>query len=69
MGIWSEEIDALLPSQSNRIVVKSGAEGLKPAYECGILCDLIHCESAEAVAEYGEDFYAGMQRLNIQIRA
>ncbi|RED61697.1 beta-galactosidase [Cohnella lupini] len=65
LGIWSEEIDALLPTQSNRIVVKSGSEGLKPAYDCGILCDLIHCESAEAVAEYGEDFYAGMPALTV----
>ncbi|MFC5467924.1 beta-galactosidase [Cohnella suwonensis] len=63
LGIWSEEIDALLPTQSNRIVLRSPEGDLAPSYECGMLCDLIHPESAEVVAEYGEDFYKGMPAL------
>lgn len=62
LGIWSEEIDALLPSQRNRIVTKPGL-GLQESYECGMLCDLIHSEGAEVLAEYGEDFYQGMPAL------
>jgi len=65
LGIWAEEIDALLPSQSNTIVVKSPEGALKPSYSCGMLCDLIHSEGAEVVAEYGEDFYKGMPALTV----
>jgi len=65
LGIWAEEIDALLPSQSNTIVVKGRGEALQPEYGCGLLCDLIHSEGAEVVAEYGEDFYKGMPALTV----
>jgi len=65
LGIWSEEIDALLPSQSNRIVMKRALEGLRPSYASSMLCDLIHSEGAEVVAEYGEDFYKGMPALTV----
>lgn len=65
LGIWSEEIDALLPSQSNRIVMKSTADELQPSYASSMLCDLVHSEGAEVVAEYGEDFYKGMPALTV----
>lgn len=65
LGIWSEEIDALLPSQSNRIVMTRAADGLQPSYASSMVCDLIHSEGAEVVAEYGEDFYKGMPALTV----
>lgn len=65
LGIWSEEIDALLPSQRNRLVVTQGTIGAQSSYECGMLCDLVHSEGAEVVAEYGEDFYRGMPALTV----
>ncbi|MFB9277861.1 beta-galactosidase [Cohnella cellulosilytica] len=65
LGIWAEEIDALLPSQSNRLIVRAPGDGLKESYACGMLCDLVHSEGAEVVAEYGEDFYAGMPALTV----
>lgn len=65
LGIWAEEIDALLPSQHNRIVVPGGAPGLKLEYECGMLCDLIHSEGAEVKAVFGDDFYRGMPALTV----
>lgn len=65
LGIWSEEIDALLPSQSNRIVLKRAVGGLQPSYAASMLCDLVHSEGAEVVAEYGEDFYKGMPALTV----
>lgn len=34
-------------------------------YDCGLLCDLIHTETAEVVAVYGRDFYAGMPALTV----
>jgi beta-galactosidase len=65
LGIWAEEIDALLPEQRNRIVMKRPLGELDGEYECGLLCDLIHTEGAEAVAEYGDDFYRGMPALTV----
>ncbi|XEC93778.1 beta-galactosidase [Paenibacillus tarimensis] len=63
LGIWAEEIDALLPEQKNRIVMKRQWGALKDEYTCGLLCDLIHSEGAEVMAEYGGDFYRGMPVL------
>ncbi|WP_435170305.1 beta-galactosidase [Paenibacillus glycanilyticus] len=64
-GIWAEEIDALLPSQRNRIVLSDNTLGSKAEYECGMLCDLIHSEGAEVKAVYGDDFYRGMPALTV----
>lgn len=60
LGIWVEEIDALLPEQKNRLVLKEAYGDLQGEYECGMLCDLLHSEGAEVIAEYGDDFYKGM---------
>ncbi|MFD1955498.1 beta-galactosidase [Paenibacillus thailandensis] len=65
LGIWAEEIDALLPGSTNRIVMKESLGTLEGSYECGILCDLIHTKGATAVAEYGSDFYKGMPALTV----
>ncbi len=56
LGIRVEEIDALYPEQDNSIVMKDGSG----SYVCNRLADLLHTESAEVVATYGSDFYAGM---------
>lgn len=63
LGIWAEEIDALFPDQKNQIVMKQPWGALDGSYECGILCDLLHAEGAEVLAEYGSDFYQGMPVL------
>ncbi|GIP23896.1 beta-galactosidase [Paenibacillus sp. J22TS3] len=62
-GIWAEEIDALFPDQSNRMEMRQAWGELEGSYSCGLLCDLIHAEGAEVLAEYGEDFYKGMPVL------
>lgn len=54
-GIWVEEIDALAPEQKNRVIFADGSEA-----GCGLVCDLMHLEGARSLADYGEDFYAGM---------
>ena len=63
MGIWAEEIDALFPEQRNSIIMDAPVGTLSGTYSCGLLCDLIHAESAEVLAHYGENFYAGMPVL------
>ncbi|MBP3962321.1 beta-galactosidase [Paenibacillus lignilyticus] len=60
LGIWAEEIDALLPSSTNSMILKDTLGSMHGTYRCNLLCDLIHSEGADVIAEYGEDFYAGM---------
>jgi len=59
LGIWVEESDALLPSMQNFMVLRQPAEEEGREYECGLLCDIIHTETAKVLAVYGKDFYAG----------
>lgn len=65
MGVWAEEIDALLPGQQNQMVLRGRKGQLEGTYDCGILCDVIHAEGAEVVAEYGSDYYQGMPSLTV----
>jgi beta-galactosidase len=65
LGIWVEEIDALLPHMKNSMVVEKVYRDITGTYECGILCDLLHLKGAEALARYGKDFYAGMPALTV----
>lgn len=59
LGIWAEEIDALLPDMKNSIVMEKPLGCVEGTYECGMLCDLVHAEKAEVLGTYGKDFYAG----------
>ena len=59
LGIWVEEIDALYPGQTNQLVLADGGA----RYDCGRLCEIIHADSAEVLATYGSDFYAGTPAL------
>lgn len=65
LGIWAEEIDALFPEHKNAIVMNKAWGALKESYECGLLCDIIHSEGAEVLAEYGDDFYQGSPVLTV----
>lgn len=58
LGIWNEEIDALPPGRTNRLVLNDGR-----SFACGHLCALIQSEGAEVLGRYGEDFYAGRPAL------
>jgi beta-galactosidase len=63
LGLWVEEYDAPKPDQSNEMVVQRPLGGLKGSFKCGLLCALMHVETAEVVATYGKDFYAGQPAL------
>lgn len=66
LGIWSEEIDTLYEHDSNELVTSAGnGFGLDARYGVHTLCDLIHAESAEVLATYGHDFYAGRPALTV----
>ncbi len=54
LGIWAEEIDALYDGERNGVRTPE-----EKVYPCVELCDLIHAETAETLAVYDADFYAG----------
>lgn len=66
LGVWAEEIDYLYPDETNALVFSDanplGLTGRHPARH---VCDLIHAESAEEVATYADDFYAGRPALTV----
>lgn len=65
-GIWAEEIDSLYDDECNYMVVGDNCTfNTKKEYEIRDYCDLIHAESAEVLAEYKDDFYAGMPVLTV----
>lgn len=55
LGLWIEEIDALYPEQQNRIVMADGSGN----YTCANLCEIVRCTTADVLATFGNDFYAG----------
>lgn len=65
-GIWAEEIDSLYDEECNHMVVKDNCTfNSKKEYEIKDYCELIHAESAEVLAEYKDDFCAGMPVLTV----
>ncbi len=66
LGVWAEEIDALMPDDQNGVVfVPENSLGLSGEYAAGDLCDLIHAEGAAVLATYQSDFYAGRPALTV----
>ena len=60
LGIWAEEIDCLDEGERNLVQGLAGnASGLQGPYQVRHLCELIHAESAQTLATYRDDFYAG----------
>ncbi|HEX2927292.1 MAG TPA: beta-galactosidase [Ruminiclostridium sp.] len=64
-GIWSEEIDTLFPDEENYLLMQKNNLGLSGSYKIHDFCDLIHTESAQVLAVYGKDFYAGRPALTV----
>ncbi|WP_168121739.1 beta-galactosidase [Paenibacillus sp. HB172176] len=66
LGIWAEEIEALHDHEANSITMLEGnALGLQGSFKAVELCELIHSEGAEALAVYGESFFAGRPALTV----
>ena len=65
LGIRDEEIDALPPGRTNTLVPADCGAPLAGPYEVRDLCGLIHAETAEVLATFGQDFYAGRPALTV----
>ncbi|MCA2027410.1 beta-galactosidase [Enterobacter sp. K16B] len=66
LGIWAEEIDCLGEGERNLVQGLAGnAAGLQGPYQVRHLCELIHAESAQVLAAYRDDFYAGRPAVTV----
>ena len=66
LGIWAEEIDCLNDGERNLVQGLAGNEaGLQGPYQVRHLCELIHAESAQPLATYRDDFYAGRPAVTV----
>lgn len=66
LGIWIEETDILYDSESAHVRAESGnALGLSGEWEASHICGLPHAESAEVVARYTDQFYAGRPAITV----
>ena len=65
-GVWSEEIDSLLPDAKQRLVAapRNGL-GLTGDHPVRDYCERVHAEGASVLATYQSDFYAGMPALTV----
>ena len=58
-GIWAEELDTLYPNEANYVM----CDGVR--YEAKDYCEVIHPSTAETIATYDSDFYAGMPAATV----
>jgi beta-galactosidase len=64
LGIWAEELDVLYGGEANEVVADPGSSlGLFGRFAAREYCELVHAETAEVLATYGADFYAGRPAL------
>lgn len=50
---------------SGRVFLFSRMDGFTGTYSVSLMCELIHAETAEVLAEYREDFYQGYPALTV----
>lgn len=67
LGIWVEETDALDERQRISVLPASPANPLRlpDVTRARHFCDIVHLEGAEALAAYGDDFYAGSPAVTV----
>lgn len=66
LGIWSEETDVLYDSQSNQIEFSTdNALNLQGHHQAYDFCEVIHPTTAEIIATYKKDYYAGKPAVTV----
>lgn len=63
LGVWVEEVDPLPPGRANTVLPADARLGAE-AFACDLWCEVLHLEGAEALATFGEDFYAGRPAIS-----
>ncbi|MDD2580076.1 MAG: beta-galactosidase [Eubacteriales bacterium] len=65
-GVWAEETDSLYADEHNTLAITAASlADLRGSYRIDTVCDLIHAETAEVLAVYGNDFYKGRPALTV----
>ncbi len=65
-GVWAEELDSIAADSPQRLVARPGNSiGLSGEFPVKTYCDRIRAETAEVLATYGTDFYAGQPALTL----
>lgn len=62
-GLWVEELDGLSEGESNRVNVSNGLGCLREKYNARRFCDVIRVETADVLATYQGEYYAGMPAI------
>ena len=60
-GLYSEEIDALYPNQTNTMKMSGSGE----EYTLRDMCDVVHVSTAQVLGTYQSDYYAGYPALTL----
>ncbi len=63
LGMLVEEVDPLLSGHSNTLHVADNQIIPAGTYDCDLWCEVLHLEGAQAVAQFGKDFYAGQPAI------
>lgn len=66
LGIWAEETDVLHENQGQSVLAETdNACGLNGSYAARHLCEILHAETAEVLATYADEFYAGSPAVTV----
>lgn len=66
LGVWAEEIDALYEDEHPQVLPSpDNGVGLTGTYESRTLIDLLHAETAQVLATFDRDMYAGKPALTV----
>lgn len=65
LGIRSEELDVLVPGQTNQVEMAENELGLTASFQVADFCELIHCDTAKVIGTYAQEFYAGRPALTV----
>ena len=66
VGVWAEEIDGLYDGDRNGVTMSpDNPLGLTGTFEASELCELVHAETADVLAVFADDFYAGRPALTV----
>lgn len=66
LGIWNEECDILHAHHVQTVQSVAGNKlGLSGSYAARHYCEVLHLEGAQALANYGADYYAGQPAVTV----
>jgi beta-galactosidase len=63
LGLKVEEYDPMPPGGTTTMTMEAGQDGFKDSYECSVWAEVTHTDTAETLARFSEDYYAGHASL------